>query len=280
MLRAFSLSLAGHAALALLFLLLAATGRQPVRIVDVPRPVRLIAVLEPPPGPSPAARSARLSEPATPKVTATPRPTAPETTPVPAPARSETEAPPPPPVVPKIAIPTREAAAPAPATPPHVDLRTRLNRRLASVTPAGTKPDEVAEPRIANLPPPVAAEPPKIARTAAPEPKVAPSAGGPIVPLSNFPYAWYLAILKEKVFANWETPSEFSLERKTVSALVSFRVNRSGTLSLVALKEGSGYRRFDQSVLTAVQSIKDIPLLPEDYREEHLDVVIRFQNTK
>lgn len=276
MLRAFSLSLAGHAALFLSFLLLSGVARQPVRIVDAVRPVRLIASLELPSRPAAAVRTEGPAEPAPLRVTAPARPVQPEAEPVPTTAPAAGAIPPPPLTVPKIMIPSREASPPA----PRPDLKTRLSQRLASVTTIETKTPEVAAPRLATLPPAAVTAPPEIVRTAAPAPRPESPGAGPVVPLSNFPYAWYLAILKEKVFSNWETPSEFALERKTVSAQVAFRLQRSGILSRVTLKESSGYRRFDQSALAAVQSLKDVPLLPEDYREEYLDVVIRFQNTK
>ena len=48
----------------------------------------------------------------------------------------------------------------------------------------------------------------------------------------------------------------------------------------VTLKESSGSARFDKSALAAVQGLGRVPALPEQYAEETLDVVIRFQNEK
>jgi TonB family protein len=59
---------------------------------------------------------------------------------------------------------------------------------------------------------------------------------------------------------------------------VSFRIDRGGVIGGITLKESSGSARFDKSALAAVQGLGRVPVLPEQYREETLDVVIRFQN--
>jgi TonB family protein len=101
-----------------------------------------------------------------------------------------------------------------------------------------------------------------------------------IAPVGYFPHAWYLAVLKEQVFARWSPPSEYFQSSRPPAALVSFRIERAGGIGGVTLKESSGSARFDKSALAAVQGLGRVPALPEQYREESLDVVIRFQNEK
>jgi TonB family protein len=101
-----------------------------------------------------------------------------------------------------------------------------------------------------------------------------------IAPVGYFPHAWYLAVLKEQVFARWSPPSEYFQSSRPPAALVSFRIDRAGGIGGVTLKESSGSARFDKSALAAVQGLGRVPALPEQYREENLDVVIRFQNQK
>lgn len=285
MLRAFSYSLAGHLTLAFAVLLLSTAVRQPLRTLEIPRPVRLITSLELPAAPAAPRAAPRVPPP--PAREAPPAPTpAPPPARAPQPARPAVEPPATPAPIaapPKIVIPTRETPAatppPAPPAPPRPDLKTRLAQRLASVPKAEPKaaaPPVAAEPRLASLPAPETAARPRVARPAAPEPALA--GGGPVQTVGSFPHAWYLAIVKEKVFSRWAIPSEFALERRSLTTLVAFRIDRAGKLSQIALRQGSGYSRFDRSAVAAVQSMQDAPLLPEDYREEYLDVVIRFQN--
>jgi TonB family protein len=277
-LRAISFSLAGHAALVLALLLLAAT-RPPLRIAEVVRPVRLVASIEAPAA-RPAPRPARVAEPPQARVPApepAARPAAPEP---PAPGKAEPARPV---AVPKIVIPTA-GAQPAPAPPrpapeakARPNLRERLEQRLAAVVPAESRPAEAPQPKLAALPPAEAPAAPRLpAPAGAPPSQALPP--GPVVALGTFPYAWYLAMLKEKVYAQWSPPSEFYLGRRAATALVALRIDRAGNLSHVSLRESSGYARFDQSALGAVQALRSAPGLPQQYPEDALDVIIRFQN--
>jgi periplasmic protein TonB len=270
--RALSLSLAAHAAFVLSFLLLSAT-RQPLMVPQVARPVRLVTYLEPAAAPRP--RSAAVPEPReAPAAPARPAPRIPS--PPPAAPTTPAAAPPAPAAVPRIAIPvpaeppvTRAAVRPA--------LSERLARRLAASAPATSRQEEVAAPEIVRLPRPESAATRPSADTAAPT--TAP-VSETVEPVGYFPHAWYLAVLKEKIFARWSPPSEFFQSSRPPAALVAFRIDRAGRLGGVTLKEGSGSARFDQSALAAVRGLGQIPPLPEQYREETLDVVIRFQNVQ
>ena len=277
--RALSWSLAAHAGFIVLFLLLSAT-RQPLTLPQVARPVRLVTYLEPA-----AAPRQRAAAPANPVVARTlpvpaeQRALQPPAAPVPA----ATAPPSTPAAVPRVVIPAAEKQPAASSTPvPPAEARSalseRLARRLASTAPAESRPVEIASPQLASLPPLEKA-------AAAPSPEPAPpgtpaQAPGAVMPVGYFPHAWYLAVLKEKIFARWSPPSEYFQSSRPPAALVSFRIDRAGGIGNVTLKEGSGSARFDRSALAAVQSLGQVSALPEQYSEETLDVVIRFQNQK
>lgn len=300
--RALSLSCAAHAAIILSFLLLSAT-RQPLVVPQIIRPVRLVTYLEPAAAPrkpaavvtdqaqarpSPASSAALTAE----KVSAAdPSPATPALM-LPEPV-----------VVPRLAIPspgntpptTRAATArrgaptavaPSPVAPPAVAspaeprpaLGERLTRKLAAVAPPESRPEDLATPQIAALPPPEATRAAQVSDPLVPEaPAQSP---GTVEPLGYFPHAWYLAVLKEKIFARWSPPSEFFQSSRPPVALISFSIDRAGVLARVAIKESSGSSRFDQSALAAVKGLNRVPALPEQYHEESLDVVIRFQDQR
>lgn len=271
--RALSWSLAAHAAFIVTFLLLSAT-RQPLTILQVARPVRLVTYLEPAAAPRqrPAAR-------ATP-VPVEPRVLKPAVPSIPAPTAARPAVPV---VTPRVVIPVREkvptpSRTPAPPAEARPGLSARLARRLATASPAESRSVEIAPPRIASLP---LAEMP----TTVPSPERAvartpPATQETIAPVGYFPHAWYLAVLKDNVFAHWSPPSEYFLGSRPPAALVSFRIDRGGVIGDVTLKEGSGSARFDKSALAAVLGLGRVSALPEQYAEESLDVVIRFQNEK
>jgi len=277
--RALSWSLAAHAAFIISFLLLSAS-RQPLTIPQVVRPVRLVTYLEPAAAPRQTAsvpvnpEAARAAP-----VPAEPRALKPPAAPIPAP----TAAPSAPVAVSRVAIPVREKAptasrAPAPPAEERSALSERLARRIASAAPAGSRPVEIAPPQFTSLPSPemVATAPPPD-RAAVGTPAAPP---GAVMPVGYFPHAWYLAVLKEKVFARWSPPSDYFQSSRPPATLVSFRIDRAGRIGAIVLKEGSGSARFDKSALAAVQGLGQVSALPEQYSEETLDVVIRFQNQK
>lgn len=271
--RAFSWSLAAHAAFIISLLLLSAT-RQPMTIPQTVRPVRLVTYLEPAPIHRP--RAVSPVSPAPPRA-------------APPPAEARVLEPPPAPAapvaVPRVVIPVAgpkpsapRAPAPVPAPPAEARpaLSERLARRLASTAPAQVRTADITSPPLANLPVVEPAAAPPVPDRAVPGPSA--TAAGAIAPVGFFPHAWYLAVLKEQVFARWTPPSEFFQKSRPPAALVSFRINRSGRIGDIALKESSGSSRFDKSALAAVQELGQVTPLPEQYAEESLDVVIRFQN--
>ncbi len=272
--RALSWSLAAHAAFIISFLLLSAT-RQPLTIPQIARPVRLVTYLEPAAVPRPRAAAPvnpgipRAAPPAT-EIRAEESPAAPAAAAAPV-------------AVPRVVIPVREPAAPPPrsATPPaetRPALSERLARRLASAAPAESRRTEIAPPPVANLPVP---EPVAVAPSPdRPAPGAPAATPATISPVGYFPHTWYLAVLKEKIFARWSPPSEFFHSGRPPAALVSFHIDRAGRISDIALKESSGSARFDKSALAALQGLGQVAPLPEQYAEESLDVVIRFQNLK
>ena len=274
--RALSWSLAAHAVFIVSFLLLSAT-RKPLTIIQAARPVRLVTYLEPSPAPRQRVSAPVVPEPArTAAPPAAPRVPAP-TPPLEAPAPVSAAAPPA-----RVAIPVRESKpapsrTPAPPVEARPALSERLSRRLASAAPPETRPVEAASPQIASLPPPE----PTISE-AGPERTVPVdrTPAGDVVPVGYFPHAWYLAVLREQVFSRWSPPSEFFLSSRPPAALVSFRIDRRGGIAEIALKESSGSARYDKSALAAVRGLGRVSALPEQYREETLDVVIRFQNQR
>ncbi len=245
-LRSYFISLLGHTALAGLVFFLPGS-RKKVFIEEIPRSVKLIARLEAPAPPAPRP---------VPRVQ-------PKAAPPPAPSRVQ---------VPSEKAPPLLKPLESRPEPESFSLKDKLSSRLSDLEapPAQAPPQDV--PRIART---------EIRSLSVPSP-TAPSVAFPptedLVPLSNFPFAWYIAIVKDKVFSGWRPPSSFSLGGRSLTAIASFRITRGGALSQISINEGSGHHLFDQSVLAALDSLHTLPALPKDYKEEHLDVVIRFQS--
>jgi TonB family protein len=94
--------------------------------------------------------------------------------------------------------------------------------------------------------------------------------GSKIAGLDNpdFTYGYYLDRLLSLIDANWVRPSMGS----GVRAIVSFRIQRDGTLGELKITESSGYNSFDLAALRAVQNASPFPPLPRPYRGDDLGV--------
>lgn len=257
--RSVAISLAGHLALvALLFFL--PTPRSRIFVEEIPRSVKLIATLDlPPPAPPKPVRREKpkteVPEPTPPPKAAAPRSPRPAPSPIKVPTRK------PPPVF-------KPRSVPAPPS----SLKEKLSSRLSGIdsTPAEQPQSAVPDltmPKIASLPVPAPASLPTRAEKER-----------DLVPLSDFPYAWYIAVVKDTVYSRWKPPSSFVLGGRKISSEVSFRIMRDGSVQQVGLKKSSGHRLFDQSTLAALTTLSVLAALPADYKEDYLDVVIRFQN--
>jgi len=271
--RALSWSLAAHAGFVALFLLFSAT-RQPLTIPQVARPVRMITYLEPAAAPRQRAAvpGAARAVPV-PSGQQVPQPP-PPSVPIPAPSAASTTAS-------RVAIPVREkepaaTRAPAPPAAARPSLSERLARGLASAAPTESRPVEITTPQIASLPTSEpAASAPNLDRVAPGTPATPP---GAVTSVGYFPHAWYLAMIKKNIFDRWLPPPDLFKSSRPPTALVSFRIDRAGRIGDITLKEASGSARFDKSALAAVQGLGQVSALPEQYAEETLDVIIRFQN--
>jgi TonB family protein len=258
-LRPFALSLLGHIVLAGLILFLPAS-RKKVYIEEIPRAVRLVATLDAPPVSAPKPR---------PKPVPAPKPQ-----PKPK-ARPKTARPAPPPARSRVKIPVKERpplVTPRSATPPATSLQKKLAGRLASLERKPPEPLKTGAPAVkvpAVTPLPVPITPATPTQTALRE---------ELVTVANFPHSWYIAIIKERIYSRFNPPSSFALRGRRIAAVASFRITREGRPVDISLRESSGHRLFDQSALAALENSSGLPPLPKDYKENFLDVVIRFQS--
>jgi TonB family protein len=84
----------------------------------------------------------------------------------------------------------------------------------------------------------------------------------------DFTYGYYLDRLLSLIDANWTRPSMGS----GVRAIISFHIQRDGTLSGLRVSESSGYNSFDLAALRAVQNAAPFPPLPRAYSHDDLGV--------
>ena len=94
-------------------------------------------------------------------------------------------------------------------------------------------------------------------------------------------YGWYIEAVKRAVNQNWMQntidPSVRSARRaKTV---MTFTINRDGSIKNIRVSESSGNRSMDDSAQRALLGIDHFPPLPSDYSGRYVDVIFDFDLT-
>jgi TonB family protein len=98
--------------------------------------------------------------------------------------------------------------------------------------------------------------------------------------LSNFPYQYYLQIIRDRISSNWFTALVDPGVEGTLQTAVYFRIFRNGTISNVEVRESSSVRAFDSSAVRAIMNSAPFPPLPADYDEQYLGIILIFEHSK
>jgi TonB family protein len=101
--------------------------------------------------------------------------------------------------------------------------------------------------------------------------------GGLKIDTKDFPFAYYLTILQNRVQNNWNPPYQTSTQQEKMSTVVGFQVLRNGKIVNVSVEKSSGRYLYDQAAQRAVYSANPLPPLPDDFNGEFLSVHIEFE---
>ncbi|MGD0783259.1 MAG: energy transducer TonB [Candidatus Aminicenantales bacterium] len=107
-----------------------------------------------------------------------------------------------------------------------------------------------------------------------------PGGGGGQLGIDNFPYAYYLQNIQDRISARWFQSLVDPGVDGTFQTTVYFRIFRDGSISEVEIKESSGLPSLDLSAKRAVVSAAPFPPLPTDYDEQYLGIRLVFEHTK
>lgn len=100
------------------------------------------------------------------------------------------------------------------------------------------------------------------------------SGGSPL--LGNFPYAYYIELIKNRISSNWITGSMGIRSSDKILVVVSFKILKNGRVSDLKIEKSSGINSLDTSALRAVKYSIPFPPLPTTYEGNELTVFIQF----
>jgi TonB family protein len=98
--------------------------------------------------------------------------------------------------------------------------------------------------------------------------------------LVDFPYAYYLQRVQDKITVNWFPGSVDPGPDNTLQTLIYFQIFRNGKISTITIKQSSGQRAFDLIAVRAVANAADFPPLPDDYNGEYLGINLLFEHAR
>ncbi|MGB8951053.1 MAG: TonB C-terminal domain-containing protein [Candidatus Aminicenantales bacterium] len=98
--------------------------------------------------------------------------------------------------------------------------------------------------------------------------------------ISNFPFTYYLQIVRDRISSNWFTSLADPGLAGNLQTTVYFRIFRSGQISDVKVMESSGVKSFDLVAVGAAMRSAPFPPLPSDYEEEYLGIYLIFEHSK
>ena len=85
---------------------------------------------------------------------------------------------------------------------------------------------------------------------------------------TDFKFAYYIDQLLSSIDAKWQRPTLGD----NVRCIISFRIQRDGSITELTVAESSGYNSFDLAALRAVQNASPFAPLPRAYRNDSLGV--------
>ncbi len=100
------------------------------------------------------------------------------------------------------------------------------------------------------------------------------SGSGPL--LGNFPYAYYIELIKNRISSNWVTGSMGISSKDKYLVVISFRILKNGRVVDLKVEKSSGVNSLDTSALRAVKYSLPLPPLPATYDGRDLTVFIQF----
>ncbi|RMF83720.1 MAG: TonB C-terminal domain-containing protein [Nitrospinota bacterium] len=98
--------------------------------------------------------------------------------------------------------------------------------------------------------------------------------GGIALGTTNFPFAYYLQLIEQKIGRQWQPPRNIRSSGKKV--VIAFQIQRDGHIQAPVVEESSGNTLLDQTALRAVIDADPFPPLPLEFGEDYLQVHFAF----
>ena len=92
--------------------------------------------------------------------------------------------------------------------------------------------------------------------------------------VTDFPYAWYLRQVLQKVEERWQTQNRSNEPAQKPRIFVEIR--RDGSIAPPRIEQGSGSSFYDRAALRAITEASPFPPLPAEWANPSLRVLFNF----
>ena len=99
-------------------------------------------------------------------------------------------------------------------------------------------------------------------------------AGALTLDVSDFPYAWYLRQVLQKVEQEWQRQNQPNDPPQKPQVYVE--IQRDGSIKSPAIHKSSGNSFYDNAALRAVMAASPFPKLPDDWTKPSLRILFTF----
>ena len=93
---------------------------------------------------------------------------------------------------------------------------------------------------------------------------------------ANLRFSRYYQALYEKIYQSWILPDYVTEKEGSREVIVVIKIQRDGKILGASFEKASGNRQLDASVMNALKKADPLPPLPDDFRENYLEIGIRF----
>lgn len=168
-----------------------------------------------------------------------------------------------------------------PRLPEPAQLKPSLPPRTAAPLRAGEKelPSLAHSTSASHVEKPQRTERPVESRPATEAPRGLPTGspagvGARSLDASDFPYAWYLRQVLQKVEGEWQRQNQRAAPIQ--KPLILVEIQRDGSIRMPKIDQSSGNAIYDQAAIRAVLDASPFPPLPQDWTRPSLRVQFRF----
>jgi protein TonB len=164
-----------------------------------------------------------------------------------------------------------EPMLPRPSLPPRLAAPLRAGEKELPSLARSTTTSRVDKPQRTERP--VESRPAPEASRGLPTGSPA-GVGSTSLDASDFPYAWYLRQVLQKVEGEWQRQNQRAAPIQ--KPLVLVEIQRDGSIRMPKIDQSSGNALYDQAALRAVLDASPFPPLPQDWSRPSLRVQFRF----